>query len=367
MTTRKKSENATKDEGFNNQVATLQSINDMRSVYDQIVKQQFDAQKNFGKAFSLKGVDQEIQESVIENTRAISKLHETGIMAQVKGVISRVPVLGNLIHESYQFISDEALRNQRIDEITDGIFKTIREKQKVVVEYCESLEQIKEQSTKSHETLVNILTDMRDVDPTQLSTDDNNFIIEANKQEILLRDRILKMQATIAAAKQLSSRISNMIPTLQEDMFNQLALNQTLNSIRSMGEQLNTTIEATDRIAMDNDKAVKEALIEVTKGINTGEDYKRLLKRSEDFVAFSDTLRGIVETQQQNQHMLVNHLRDTNIAQLEQQKQRLQMLDFDAKPNKFDDEQGQVIEQAEERAKTTRKPRAKKVVGGANE
>lgn len=343
------------DNSSNNdkKLATIQTVSDMRTVYDSIVKQQFEAQRTFGKSFSLRGVDAEIQQSVIDNTRAITRLNDTGAMARLKGVVSRVPLLGKLIDESYQFIGDEAMRNQRIDEITDGIFKTIRGKQQIVVDYCNTLDKIKDQSIVSHDTLVGILGEMVDVRPEELSTEDNNFIIEANKQEIVLRDRIVKMQATIAAAKQLSSRISNMIPTLQDDMFNQLALNQTLNGIRSMSEQLNATVDATDKIAMDNDKAVKEALIEVTKSINTGDDYKRILKRNEDFIAFSGTLRELVIQQQTQQHALVNHLKETNIAQLENRKQEMLALDYNSAP-KFTNEQNIIKEQAELRVKNNR-------------
>lgn len=270
------------------------NVHDLRTQYNTLINSQTEIQSRFGSSFNLRDVNEDVQRTVIEGSRAVACLTDKGAMAKVKGVISKVPVLGRLVHDSYRFISDEALRNRRIDEITEGIFKSIRDKQVIVEDYCKSLTEIKNQSVQSYTEIVNIISDLKDVPADQLTVEENNFIIEVSEQEILLKDRIMKMEATIIAAERLSARITHMIPTLQNDLFNQLALNSTLDGIRSMNEQLNNTIEASYNIAAENDKAVKDALREVVKGVNNGDNYTRYTKRHEDFKKFNSELQEMV-------------------------------------------------------------------------
>ena len=131
-----------------------------------------------------------------------------------------------------------------------------------------------------------------------LSVEQSNFLIEIT-QQVMLRDRIVKMDATIRAAKQLSNRISHIIPALQDDLFNQLALNSTLRGISEMNQQLNSTIQATEEIAIENDNAVRSALLQVIQSIDTGEDFNRISKRNESFISFGKQLNELLEQQKQ--------------------------------------------------------------------
>lgn len=300
------------------------NVKTLRDEYSGLIKDQSEIQSRFGSSFSLRDVNDDVQRTVVDGSRAVNKLTETGMIANMKGAISRVPVLGRLVDESYRYISDEAMRNRRIDEITDGIFKSIREKQETVFSYCSSLEEIKEKSVQSHDKIMGIIEQLKDVDPDSLSVEEKNFILEVSEQESLLRDRIVKMEATIMSASRLSNRITSLIPTLQDDLFNQLALNSTLDGIRDMNEQLNNTVDATYKIATENDKAVKSALLEVTKSINDGDGFERYTKRHEDFQKFSGELRTLVEKTQERQTKMVNHIQKNHLNQLTNMKSSME-------------------------------------------
>lgn len=300
------------------------NVKSLREEYTGLIKDQSDIQSRFGSSFSLRDVNDNVQKTVVDGSRAVNKLTETGVFAQVKGAISRVPVLGKLVDESYRYISDEAMRNRRIDEITDGIFKSIREKQETVFNYCSSLEEIKNKSVDSHNKIMGIIEQLKDVNADSLSVEEKNFVLEVSEQESLLRDRIVKMEATIMSASRLSNRITHLIPTLQDDLFNQLALNSTLDGIRDMNEQLNNTVEATYKIATENDKAVKATLLAVTKDINDGDGFERYNKRQEDFMKFSGELRTLVEKTQERQSKMVNHIQQNHLAQLTNMKSTME-------------------------------------------
>ena len=51
------------------------------------------AQNKFGSAFRLSDIDNEVQQSVLNGTRAVAKLSETGVVARIKSGFSRVPIV----------------------------------------------------------------------------------------------------------------------------------------------------------------------------------------------------------------------------------------------------------------------------------
>jgi hypothetical protein len=307
----------------NEKLEKMEKINQLRLVYSNIIEQQIRAQKKFGSAFRLNEIDTEVQNSVLSGTRAVARLSESGVSARIKNGISRIPIVGRIVDESYRYISDEVMRSKRIDEVTETIFSTIRAKQETVAQYCVDLDEIKNQSIESHSTLVSMIDELRNKELTDLSVEESNFLIEITQQEVMLRDRIVKMDATIRAAKQLSNRISHIIPTLQDDLFNQLALNSTLRGISEMNQQLNSTIEATEAIAIENDNAVRGALIQVIDSIDTGADFKRISRRNESFIEFGKELNTLLEKQKQKQDAAIIDIRDncwSHVQRLENQK-----------------------------------------------
>lgn len=301
----------------------MEKLDVLRVAYSEILEQQIRAQNKFGSAFRLSDIDNEVQQSVLNGTRAVAKLSETGVVARIKSGLSRVPIVGRIVDDSYRYLSDEVMRTKRIDEITETIFNTIRGKQETVAQYCSDLDEIKNQSIESHSKLVSMIDQLRGEKLENLSVEQSNFLIEITQQEVMLRDRIVKMDATIRAAKQLSNRISHIIPALQDDLFNQLALNSTLRGISEMNQQLNSTIKATEEIAIENDNAVRGALLQVIQSIDTGEDFNRISKRNESFISFGKQLNELLEQQKQKQENALVDIQEkcwTHVKQLEAKK-----------------------------------------------
>lgn len=306
-------------------------IKKLQTEYLSIIENDDECQRKMGSLFVMGDVNDSIVENVSKNQKELLDLKSidpNSFSSKFKGLMARTPLLSNFVSENYKYLSDDALRNGKINEITDGIFKAVETARVESMKKAQHMYDILENTKQNYIKLTDIISELENVQTEDMNVSERNFFVMARQQELMLRNRIMELGATVTAAYQSSERISAWIPILHNELRSSLLINNALNSIKSANDKFEQTIKINDQIAGESTRVMRETLLNVTKSVNTGEDLQKFEDRISSCLQLEKDLREINETRKQQQEEAINKMREINTDNiLEMRKHVIGYLD----------------------------------------
>lgn len=291
-----------------NEVSVV-DFNKIRKEFHEILKKDSDNLKEFGEAFIIGDLDEEVAAKIEEGNNKLSTLKDESFSTKFKSRMANLPILKNFIDDEYKYLSSDGMRQGRIVDVTDTLFKSVQDSKDLAVRKTEAMEEIYKQSVQNYERLGVIIDSLKNVDPAELSYSERDFLSMAREQYIANESLLIEMQGTMQVADKITQNVSSWIPVIRNQLQGSLMVNNALNSVIDTDNRLKQTMQIVGEVSRENSRLMKDSFNRALDTIKTGEEAQRMKEKIEQYRLDNNALkarfREITELQ-------IEHLRETN-------------------------------------------------------
>ena len=290
-----------------NQLSTV-TIQDLESSFEEFTKVSRDEGKAISKNISMLQLDT-VRDSIAESIMTI------------EGMVNRedkVGILGKFgitkwISKGKAKLDEESMKNGKMTETIDRLFKSMSDKQDNIMKVMESLYQIKE---KLQNEMHIILRQQQEAAP--LAQEDSfvgmkarNILVQLQKTVLKTKERIETIDATLKAAEASSMQISAMMPALQGELVTELSIQAGLQELKEYKETFDATMNMIEEINSINQETVGNVLSAVVElSISTGgTEVARIEKNQEMRNNLRTKLAKTLEERRQEQEQAIERLK----------------------------------------------------------
>jgi hypothetical protein len=205
-----------------------------------------------------------IKELILDAKEKIETYSKTG---RISDKIKNLPVIGNM----YTKLTRIKNENSNVGEVVKTLFDSFIVKQNRILELMEMLEKMEKKLLKQNSELEILL---EEIENTLMGIDlAKSEQIRAKRLATLIKINIIKnndkinskIKPALVVAEKTLENMTLLLPSLREDLVDELGINGTLNSIKDMNQMLKETIELTKIITEESQKRTEELIIDTIK------------------------------------------------------------------------------------------------------